>query len=429
MTPTYLKKALPVAPDDDPATRSRVAELLANIRQGREAAARALALQLDGWSGDIAVPAAAFSEAEAALKPQVKEDIQYAHQQILAFAERQRESLTSFECTLPSGLIAGQRLIPLDVAGCYVPGGRYAHIASALMSVTTAHAAGVRNIVVASPPRDGAGVHPAVLYALQLAGADQVLCLGGVQGVAALALGLFSDLPADIVVGPGNRFVTEAKRQLFGAIGIDLVAGPSEVLIIADASADPHLVALDLVGQAEHGPDTPAVLLTTDRTLAEEVLRRVPLLIDQLQDERSAQAATAAWRDRGEVVLVNDREEACQLSDRYASEHLEVHAADLPFWLERLRNYGSLFLGEETTVAYGDKTSGPNHILPTRGAARYTGGLSVHKFLKVLTYQRMPQDCTSAIAGVTARISRLEGMEAHALTAEARIEKYASASS
>jgi sulfopropanediol 3-dehydrogenase len=258
---------------------------------------------------------------------------------------------------------------------------------------------------------------------MKVAGADVIMTLGGVQAIAAMAYGLFTGKPADIIVGPGNKFVAEAKRMLFGQVGIDVFAGPSEVAVIADDSADPYIVASDLVGQAEHGHESPAWLFTTSRRLAEEALAWMPKLIDALPPT-ARDAAGAAWRDYGEVVHCDAREEAVQVSDRYASEHLEVHARDLDWWLANLTCYGSLFLGEETTVAYGDKTAGPNHILPTKGAARYSGGLSVHKFIKTVTWQRMTRAANRQVAQVTARISRLEGMEAHARTADDRMRKY-----
>jgi len=262
-----------------------------------------------------------------------------------------------------------------------------------------------------------------VLYAMKVAGADRVMTLGGVQAIAAMAFGLFGAPAADIIVGPGNKFVAEAKRLLFGRVGIDVFAGPSEVAVIADDSADAGVVASDLVGQAEHGHESPAWLFTDSRALAEAVMRRVPELIARLPPT-AKDAAGAAWRDYGEVIVCDTREEVAAASDRHASEHLEVHARDLDWWLARLTNYGSLFLGEETTVAFGDKASGPNHILPTKGAARYSGGLSVHKFVKTLTWQRMTREANRQVAPVTARISRLEGMEAHARTADDRLEKY-----
>ncbi len=416
-----LLKAARITPTTGEAEdRATVAAMLAEIEAGGEAAALRWAEKLDGWSGDPVVPEAAFEAASQGLSTRLKDDIAFAHERIRRFAEAQLASLGEFSLELAPGLVTGQRLVPLETAGCYVPGGRYAHVASALMSVTPARVAGVHHVVACSPPR-GETVHPAVLHALRLAGADTVLCLGGVQGIAALAYGLFTGHAADILVGPGNRFVAEAKRHLYGRCGIDLYAGPSEILVLADETADPELVASDLVGQAEHGPDTPAILVTTSEGLARTVLARVPDLCAALPP---GNAAAAAWEACGIVVLADTREEAAAESDRQAPEHLEVHAADLPWWLDRLRNYGSLFLGEETTVAYGDKASGPNHILPTRGAARYTGGLGVHKFIKTLTWQQMTPEATRELGPVTARISRLEGMEAHARTADDRVRKY-----
>jgi sulfopropanediol 3-dehydrogenase len=291
------------------------------------------------------------------------------------------------------------------------------------MSIATAKAAGVKTVIACSTPYQGEGIHPHVLYAMQVAGADIIMTLGGVQAIAAMAYGLFTAKPADIIVGPGNKFVAEAKRMLFGKVGIDVFAGPSEIAIIADDTADPAIVASDLVGQAEHGHESPAWLLTTSRELAQRVLQTIPALIDDLPPA-AKDAAGAAWRDYGEVAVAATREEIVEVSDRTAPEHLEVHAADLDWWLGNLANYGSLFLGEETTVAFGDKTSGPNHILPTKGAARYSAGLSVHKFLKPLTWQRMERQANRQVAQVTARISRLEGMEAHARTADIRLAKF-----
>ncbi len=281
----------------------------------------------------------------------------------------------------------------------------------------------MKTVIACSTPYRGGGIHPYVLYAMKVAGADIVMTLGGVQAIAAMAHGLFTGKPADIIVGPGNKYVAEAKRTLFGKVGIDVFAGPSEVGIIADDTADPEIVAVDLVGQAEHGHESPAWLFTTSRAMAEAVMARVPELIEALP-QPARDAAGAAWRDYGEVILCDTREEVVEVSDRYASEHLEVHAAGLDWWLANLTNYGSLFLGEETTVAFGDKASGPNHILPTKFAARYSAGLSVHKFLKPLTWQRADREACKTLSLATARISRLEGMEAHARTADARMAKY-----
>lgn len=419
-----LKKATKQPTSGEAETRRIVGEILENIREGGEERARRYAADFDKWQGEIVVSRAAIEAAAARVPTRLKEDIAFAYARVRDFAQRQRESVQEFEVELSPGLFAGQRLIPVKTAGCYVPGGRYAHVASAIMSIATAKVAGVENIVACSvPTREHGGIHPGILYTMDLCGADHILNLGGVQGIAALAYGLFTGHPADILVGPGNRFVAEAKRMLFGQVGIDLFAGPTEILVIADATADPAIVAADLVGQAEHGPDTPAWLVSLDRGLAERVMALMPGVIDSLP-ETQRNAAAAAWRDYGEVVLCDSREEAVAVSDRYAPEHLEVQAGDRGWWLQQLANYGSLFLGEETTVAFGDKCSGTNHILPTKGAGRYTGGLSVHKFIKAVTYQRMTREANREVAQVTARISRLEGMEAHARTGDDRLAKY-----
>ena len=423
MAVSKLKSASKQPQGNEAAAREVAAEMLANIKSGGEAAVRDYARRLDKWEGDILVGTAEIERRTAAIPDGIKRDIEFAAGQVRKFAQAQMASVREFELELAPGLTAGQRLIPVNVAGCYVPTGRYAHIASAYMSIATAKAAGVPMVIACSTPYRGEGIHPQVLYAMKVAGVDAVMTLGGVQAIAAMAYGLFTGKPADIIVGPGNKFVAEAKRMLFGSVGIDVFAGPSEVCIIADASADPAIVASDLVGQAEHGHESPAWLIATDRKLAEAVLRRVPELIEALPPT-ARDAAGAAWRDYGEVVLCDTREEAAEVSDRYASEHLEVHCEDLDWWFRNLTCYGSLFLGEETTVAFGDKASGTNHILPTKGAARYSGGLSVHKFIKTVTWQRMTRQASRDTAQVTARISRLEGMEAHARTADDRLAKY-----
>ena len=400
-----------------------VRQMLQIIREGGEQAVLDYARDLDNWTGQILLSQADIEAAGKHLSDTLKQDIQFAHQQVKAFAERQLESLSEFEVELAPGLLAGQKLIPINTAGCYVPGGRYAHVASAIMSVTTAKVAGVKNVIACSPPKSGVGIHPAIAYTASLCGADSILAVGGVQGIASLTYGLFTGHAADILVGPGNRFVAEAKRMLFGQIGIDLFAGPTEILIIADDSADPEIVASDLIGQAEHGPDSPAWLISTSSLLAERVAELIPKYIQRLPEPNKS-AAESAWANFGEISIVDTRDEAVELSDKYAAEHLEVQTEDLDWWLENLSNYGSLFLGEETTVAYGDKCSGTNHILPTSGAARYTGGLSVGKFIKTVTYQKMSQEANRSVGAVTARISRLEGMEAHALTGDDRLAKY-----
>jgi sulfopropanediol 3-dehydrogenase len=419
----FLKKAQnnPTTGEDD--ARELVSKMLIDIEAGGEERARHFARELDGWTDDIVVSAEAIEAASASLSQRMKDDVQFAYDQVRTFAQAQLASMQPFETTLPSGVIAGQRLIPVQTAGCYIPGGRYAHIASAIMSVSTAKVAGVEHVVACSPTGKDRGVHPAIIYTANLAGADTILALGGVQGVAAMAFGLFTGHPADILVGPGNRYVAEAKRILFGRVGIDLFAGPTEIAVIADETADAEIVASDLVGQAEHGPDSPAWLITTSRTVAMRVMERIPFYIERL-GEPNRSAAEAAWRDYGEVVLADSREEAVQLSDKYAPEHLEVHTTDLEWWLSNLRNYGSLFLGEETNVTYGDKSSGPNHILPTKGSARYTGGLGVSKFIKTVTYQRMSREANRQVGQVSARISRAEGMEGHAYAGDDRLAKY-----
>ncbi|SOY73192.1 histidinol dehydrogenase [Cupriavidus taiwanensis] len=420
---TYLKRAGKTPQTETATAQKVVTDMLAEIQAHGEAAVRQYASKLDGWDGAIVLTADQVRKQTREVPASVRTDIDFAIRQVREFALAQRESLREFSVGLHPGVTAGQRVIPVNVVGCYAPAGRYAHIASAYMGVATAKAAGVGTVVACSSPFRGQGIHPHVLYAFQAAGADVIMTLGGVQAIASMAYGLFTGKPADVVVGPGNKFVAEAKRSLYGQVGIDVFAGPSEVAVIADDSADPAIVASDLVGQAEHGHESPAWLFTTSRAMAEQVMARVPALIAALPPT-ARDAATAAWRDYGEVIVCDSREEVAAVSDRYASEHLEVHARDLDWWLDNLTCYGSLFLGEETTVAFGDKTSGPNHVLPTKGAARYSGGLSVHKFMKTLTWQKMTREATRQIGQVTARISRLEGMEAHARTADDRMAKY-----
>ena len=423
MSLDYLKKAGKTSASGEEDVRATVQAILDEIEAGGEASARAYAAKFDKWDGEILVSAEDRAAAAAKVTQRLKDDIRFSHDRVRAFAEAQLAALGDTEVELLPGLIAGHRNIPMAAAGCYVPGGRYAHVASAIMSATTAKVAGVEQVIACSPPKPGEGVNPAILYTLDLCGADAILALGGVQGIAAMAFGLFTGHPADILVGPGNQFVAEAKRILYGRVGIDMFAGPTEILVIADDTADPEIVAWDLVGQAEHGYNSPAWLIALDRGLAERVVELVPRFIAELP-ELNRKNAEAAWRDYGEIVVTASRAEAAAASDGYAAEHLEVQCADLDWWLATLRNYGSLFLGEETTVAFGDKASGPNHILPTKGAAKYTGGLSVGKFMKTVTWQRMTREANREIAQVTARISRLEGMEGHAKTADVRLEKW-----
>lgn len=424
MSVTYIKKATKTPETGSEETAATVSKMLVEIEAGGEQAVVEYCKKFDQWDGEIVVSRKAIEKAVSVLPESVKEDIRFAYKRVSDFAKQQRDSLLEFEVELMDGLIAGQKLVPVSTAGCYVPGGRYAHAASAIMSVATAKVAGVENVIATSPGSvERGGIHPAILYAMDISGADTVLCAGGVQGVAALAYGLFSSHPADVIVGPGNRFVAEAKRMLFGRVGIDVIAGPTESMVVCDDTADPFIVACDLAGQAEHGVDSPVWLATTSERIANEVNNLMPEVIENLP-ALARNAATPAWRDYGEIVLTDTREEAVKVCDQYAPEHLQVQAEDLDWWLSSLRNYGSLFLGEETTVAFGDKCSGPNHILPTKGAGRYSGGLNAGKFIKTLTYQRLTRDAARNVAPVAARISRLEGMEGHAMTGDVRLEKY-----
>ena len=422
MTITYLKKAEKTPQTGTEETRQIVSDMLAKIEAGGEEAALSYGRDLDGFHGEAIVSDEMIAAAANSVSDQLKDDIKFAYDRVTKFAEAQKTSIQEFETELSPGLWAGQKLIPIETAGCYVPGGRYAHVASAIMSIATAKVAGVEHVVACSAPNAN-GPNPAIIYAMNMCGADTILSLGGVQGIAAMAFGLFTGKPARILVGPGNRFVAEAKRTLYGRVGIDMFAGPTEIAIIADETADADIVAEDLVSQAEHGPDSPAWLFTTSRTLADDVMGRMQTHIDRLP-EPAKSAATTAWRDYGEVVLCDTDEEMAQISDEYAAEHLEVQTARDEWFTDRLKNYGSLFVGEETTVSYGDKCSGTNHILPTKGAAHYTGGLSVHKYLKIVTTQRMTREANREVGAAAARISRLEGMEGHARSADVRLRKY-----
>ncbi|MGB1209354.1 MAG: histidinol dehydrogenase, partial [Paracoccaceae bacterium] len=397
--------------------------ILDDIEAGGDAKAMEYAAKFDKYDGAVLLSKDEIAAASALVPEKLKADIRFAHDNVRRFAEAQKSTMTDVTMELLPGVTTGQKVMPVDAAGCYVPGGRYSHIASAIMTVTTAKVAGCRHITACSPPRPGVGVAPAIVYAAHICGADKILAMGGVQGVAAMTFGLFGLPEANILVGPGNQFVAEAKRILFGRVGIDMIAGPTDSLILADAQADAHIVATDLVSQAEHGYNSPVWLVTDDRALADQVMALVPGMIADLP-ELNRDNATAAWRDYAEVILCDDREEMAACSDEYAPEHLTVQADDLDWWLGRLRCYGSLFLGEETTVSYGDKASGPNHVLPTSRSAKYTGGLSVHKYMKVVTWQRSTRDGSKPIAEATARISRLEGMEGHARAADVRLAKY-----
>ena len=423
MTVEYLKKAPLHSRSDARETRDIVRKILDEIEAGGDEKALEYAAKFDNYQGAILLSAEAIKTASALVPDKMKRDIEFAHANVKKFAEAQKSTVADFEIEVVPGLIAGQKAIPVNAAGCYIPGGRYSHIASAIMTVTTAKVAGCKNIIACSPPRPDIGVAPAIIYAAHISGADKILAMGGVQGVAAMTFGLFGLPKANILVGPGNQFVAEAKRMLFGRVGIDMIAGPTDSLILADAHADADIVAADLVGQAEHGYNSPVWLVTDDRALAEKVMLLVPALIEDLP-ELNRDNAYAAWHDYAEIILCDTREEMAATSDAYAPEHLTVQAKDLDWWLNRLSCYGSLFLGEETTVAFGDKASGTNHVLPTSGAASYTGGLSVHKYMKIVTWQRATREGSKPVAEATARISRLEGMEGHARTADIRLRKY-----
>ena len=423
MAREYLKKATLTSSSNASDTHDIVSGILADIEAGGDDAAREYAAKFDKYDGNIILTPEEIAAAADLVPEKLKADIQFAHDNVRRFAEAQKSTLSDVEIEIVPGLVAGQKAIPVDAAGCYAPGGRYSHVASAIMTVTTAKVAGCNHIIAASPPRPGVGVNPAIIYAAHICGADTIMAMGGVQAIAAMTFGLFGLPKANILVGPGNQFVAEAKRILFGRVGIDMIAGPTDSLILADKTADPMIVAVDLVSQAEHGYNSPVWLVTDDRQLAEKVMELVPGLIADLPEVNSQNAA-AAWRDYAEVIVCADREEMAATSDEYAPEHLTVQAQDLDWWKDRLNCYGSLFLGEETTVSYGDKASGTNHVLPTSGAASYTGGLSVHKYMKIVTWQQATREGSKRVAQATARISRLEGMEGHARAADVRLAKY-----
>ena len=417
---TYLNKAIEKTEASDGKTKDVVKRILSDIRSRKESAVCELAAKFDNWTRDFILTKEEIQSLIDLVPLTAKNDIRFAYDQVYGFALKQRESIKAFETELSPGVILGQRLVPCQCAGCYVPGGRFAHAASAIMSVATAKAAGVPFVVACTPPR-GDRIDPTVAYALSISGADVIMAMGGVQAIGTLAFGLFTGKPADIIVGPGNAYVAEAKRELFGEIGIDVFAGPTESLIIADHTADPMLIAVDLVSQCEHGYDSPVWLLTDSENLGAKVIEIMPKVIADLPNP---EVAASSWNDYGEVVLCQDREEMAAMNDVYAAEHVQVIAEDLDWYLEHLKNYGSLFLGEGCTVTYGDKTSGTNHILPTKKAARYSGGLNVGKFIKTLTYQKLTKEANRTIGAVASRISRYEGMEGHARAADIRLRKY-----
>jgi sulfopropanediol 3-dehydrogenase len=421
--PHYLKRATPVPKADRGRVETTVREMLERIASERDEAVKHYAKALDNWESDVfRVLPDTIRTVESRLPESFKDDFAICLRNVTNFARLQRESLTEFESEISPGVHVGQKQIPIATAGCYIPGGKYPLISAAIMSVATAKVAGVQHVTGCAPPRNASGIFPATLYALNAAGADEIFCIGGVQAMASMAYGCAGMRAADIITGPGNAFVAEAKRQLFGVAGIDLLAGPTEILVIADESADPDLVAVDLLGQAEHGPDSPAWLITTSETFGRAVIERIE---KRLQTLATREMAEPAWRNLGEVIVVPDDDAAIALSDQYAPEHLEVQTRRDDYYLSRLRNYGSLFVGEESTVAYGDKGVGTNHTLPTARASRYTGGLWVGKFIKTVTYQRLTPEASRALAPVMARMCEAEGMIAHAETCDARFARYA----
>ena len=407
--------------NDDSAVAKVVDEIVTAVATDGDDAVTRYSARLDGWEPEsFRLTPDEIAECLERLPDQVLDDIAFCQEQVRAFARAQRATMVDLEVETLPGIRLGHRHIPVASVGAYVPGGRYPMVASAHMSIVTAKVAGVERVAACTPPLDGR-IPDATVAAMHLAGADEIYILGGVQAIAALALGTETIDPVDFLVGPGNAYVVEAKRRLFGKVGIDLIAGPTEILIVADDTADPVIIAADLLGQAEHGPASPAVLITTSRTLAEKTLHHVAA---QLEDLPTAGIAGRAWEDFGEIVVVDSDLEALELADAYAFEHVEIQTAAPRWYLERMHNYGALFLGEATTVAYGDKTIGTNHILPTRGAARYTGGLWVGKFLKTVTFQECDEDASVLIGEICARQSRIENFEGHARSCDVRLDKY-----
>ena len=408
--------------DTDAGLRRTVEDILARIEAEGDAAVRDLSTKFDGWTPDsFRLTAPEIEAALSKVSRQDLDDIRFAQAQVKGFAQAQRASMQDIEVETLPGVFLGHRNIPVASVGCYVPGGKYPMVASAHMSVVTARVAGVKRVVASAPPFRGAP-HPAIVAAMHLAGADEILVLGGIQAVAAMAIGTQSIAPVDMLVGPGNAFVAEAKRQLYGRVGIDLFAGPTETLVIADDTVDAELCATDLLGQAEHGPTSPAVLLTTSEKLAKATIAEVERLLKILP---TAGIAARAWADFGEVIVVDSDAEMVVEADRIASEHVQVMTRDPDYFLRNMTNYGALFLGPRTNVAYGDKVIGTNHTLPTRQAARYTGGLWVGKFLKTCTYQRVTTDEASAMIGEKcSRLCMLEGFVGHAEQANVRVRRY-----
>ena len=417
----WAKQADPPATAEEAEIERTAREIIEAVRERGDAAVREHSRRLDGWDPErFRVGPEEIRRAYQAVGPEAVEEIAFLRDQVRAFAEAQLSALRPVEVEPHPGIVLGHRLIPVRSVGCYVPGGHYSLIASVHMQVTTARVAGVERVIACAPPR-GDGIWPATLVAMDLCGADDVYAVGGVQALAAMAFGTSEIEPVDMITGPGNPYVAEAKRLLFGVVGIDLLAGPTEILVIADRGADPELVACDLLGQAEHGPTSPAHLVTDSPALADAVVEAVE---SQLAELPTRELAGQAWRRLGAIAVVAGPDEMVSYSDWFAPEHLEVITEDPGWYLDRLRNYGSVFLGEEATVAYSDKAIGTNHTLPTGRAARYTGGLWVGKFIKVVTYQRLTPEGSNFIAPHAARIATMEGMFGHALTCDRRTRRY-----
>ncbi len=409
--------------ENDPETARVVSEMLLDLEKNGLAAVRRYSEKFDHWKPEqFELSAKEIGQAIARLAPEVIADTKFCQANVRSFAQAQRETLVPLEIETRPGVILGHKHIPVARVGSYIPGGRYPMFGSAQMSIIPAKVAGVKNVIACTPPVQGEGYFPATINAIHEAGADRIFIIGGVPAMALMAFGMGVVEPVDVLCGAGNKFVAEAKRQLFGRCGIDLLAGPTEIMVIADDTADPALVACDLLGQAEHDPNSGIALVCLSEKFGRECLAQVEKQLEVLPTREIAQLS---WRDNGRIYVAESPEEAVAMSDDYAPEHLELHVADLDFYSSRLSNYGSLFIGEETTVAYGDKSIGTNHILPTSRAARYTGGVWVGKFLKTVTYQRMTQAASVEIGRVTARQCKVERMLAHAITAEARVERYA----
>ncbi len=420
----YLKKATERQKEDLVSVREAVREIIERIQKEGEGGVRYYSGKFDHWNPkSFKVSRDEIAMAKKKLPMTEVEDIDFCQAQIRNFATEQMKKLEAlnFEVETLPGVHLGQKIIPVKSSGSYIPGGRYPMLASAHMTVITPKVAGVSRVVACSPPIKGEGLWPATLYSMAAAGADEIYCMGGVYALAALAYGMEGLEPVDMVVGAGNKYVAEAKRQIFGDVGIDLLAGPTEIFIIADETSDPFILAADLLGQAEHDPNSRQALVSLSRKVAEETIKEVE---SQLINLPTKDVASVAWRDNGEVIVVDSPEEAVRVVDAWAPEHLEIQTADWHYYLENCTNYGSLFLGEETTVAYGDKTIGTNHVLPTMKAARYTGGLSVGKFVKTVTYQYATREASAKIGEICERACNYENMLAHGITCKIRKEKF-----